>query len=90
MYGKLMCISDELMWRYWTFLTDLPQIADRRDAAQVERGELHPMQVKKELAETITAGFHSAEAARHAADRSGPARTGSCGCAAPAPAPRPP
>ena len=25
MYGKLMSISDELMWRYWTFLTDLPQ-----------------------------------------------------------------
>ena len=25
MYGKLMCISDELMWKYWVFLTDLRQ-----------------------------------------------------------------
>ena len=32
MYGKLMSISDELMWKYWEFLTDLPKRRDRRDA----------------------------------------------------------
>src|SRR6195952_783665 len=68
MYGKLMSISDELMWRYWTFLTDLPQSQIDAMQEQVARGELHPMKVKKDLAETITAGFHSSEAALHAAE----------------------
>ena len=68
MYGKLMSISDELMWRYWTFLTDLPQSQIDGMKEQVARGEMHPMQVKKDLAASITAGFHSAEAAAHAAE----------------------
>jgi tyrosyl-tRNA synthetase len=68
MYGKLMSISDELMWKYWTFLTDLSQSQIDAIHARVDAGELHPMQVKKDLAETITAGFHSTEAAAHAAE----------------------
>jgi tyrosyl-tRNA synthetase len=68
MYGKLMSISDELMWKYWTFLTDLSQSQIDAIHARVDVGELHPMQVKKDLAETITAGFHSAESAAHAAE----------------------
>ena len=32
MYGKLMSISDELMWKYWVLLTDLKQCGDRRAA----------------------------------------------------------
>jgi tyrosyl-tRNA synthetase len=67
MYGKLMSISDELMWRYWTFLTDLPQSKIDAMRADAERGELHPMQVKKDLARTITAGFHGEAAAEQAA-----------------------
>ena len=68
MYGKLMSISDELMWRYWTFLTDLPQ--SRIDAMQtaVVSGDLHPMQAKKDLAHTITAGFHPGAEADRAAE----------------------
>src|ERR1700744_6149045 len=68
MYGKLMSISDELMWKYWTFLTDLPQskIDDMR--AKAERGDLHPMQVKKDLAHTIPTGFHSEAEATAAAE----------------------
>ncbi len=67
MYGKLMSISDELMWRYWTFLTDLPQ--SRIDAMQTEvaGGSLHPMQAKKNLAHAITADFHGAADAEAAA-----------------------
>ena len=68
MYGKLMSINDELMWRYWTFLTDLPQSKIDAMQAAVARGELHPMQAKKDLARTITADFHSAAAADAAAD----------------------
>ena len=66
MYGKLMSISDELMWRYWTFLTDLRQSEIEKMQADVASGALHPMEAKKALARTIVAGFHSEEAARKA------------------------
>ena len=67
MYGKLMSISDELMWKYWTFLTDLPQSKIDTMRQRVKDGAVHPMDVKKELALTITAGFHGVETAEHAA-----------------------
>jgi len=66
MYGKLMSISDELMWRYWTLLTDLRQSEIDAMQADVVAGKLHPMEAKKCLARTIVAGFHSEEAARAA------------------------
>ena len=66
MYGKLMSISDELMWKYWVFLTDLKQSEIDGLQAEVAAGKIHPMDVKKRLARTITAGFHGEEAARHA------------------------
>lgn len=66
MYGKLMSISDELMWRYWTLLTDLRQSEIDAMQAEVAAGTLHPMEAKKRLARTIVAGFHSEEAARAA------------------------
>ncbi|HEX4155846.1 MAG TPA: tyrosine--tRNA ligase [Acidobacteriaceae bacterium] len=68
MYGKLMSISDELMWRYWTFLTDLPQSKIEQMKTGVAEGKLHPMQAKKELARNITAGFHSEADADKAAE----------------------
>jgi tyrosyl-tRNA synthetase len=64
MYGKLMSISDELMWRYWTLLTDLRQSEIERMRSEVAGGLLHPMEAKKRLARTIVAGFHSEDAAR--------------------------
>ncbi len=68
MYGKLMSISDELMWRYWTLLTDLrgSEIATMQE--EVRAGSLHPMQAKKNLAWTITKGFHSEAEANAAAE----------------------
>jgi tyrosyl-tRNA synthetase len=66
MYGKLMSISDELMWRYWIFLTDLRQSEINQMETDVAGGVLHPMEAKKRLARTIVAGFHSEEAARKA------------------------
>ena len=59
MYGKLMSINDDLMWKYWTFLTDLPQSQIDAMRADVADGKLHPMQAKKNLAHTITTDFHS-------------------------------
>jgi tyrosyl-tRNA synthetase len=66
MYGKLMSINDELMWKYWVFLTDLKQSEIDAIEADVKAGKLHPMEVKKRLARTITAGFHGEEAAQSA------------------------
>jgi tyrosyl-tRNA synthetase len=68
MYGKLMSINDELMWRYWTFLTDLPQSQIDAMKATVASGELHPMQAKKNLAHAITTDFHSITEADAAAE----------------------
>jgi tyrosyl-tRNA synthetase len=68
MYGKLMSINDGLMWKYYTFLTDLPQSQIDAMQASVARGELHPMQAKKDLARTITADFHSPSEATAAAE----------------------
>ncbi len=63
MFGKLMSVSDGLMWRYWTLCTDLApaEIAALKKAAA--SGERHPMDVKFELARAITADFHGAPAA---------------------------
>jgi tyrosyl-tRNA synthetase len=68
MYGKLMSVSDELMWRYWTLLTDLRGSEIEAMKADVASGALHPMQAKKNLAWTITKGFHSAAEADAAAE----------------------
>jgi tyrosyl-tRNA synthetase len=63
MYGKLMSISDELMWKYYVFLTDLRQSEVDTLQAEVAAGKLHPMEAKKRLARTIVAGFHGEPAA---------------------------
>ena len=68
MFGKLMSISDELMWRYYELLTDVPleEIARLKEA--VAAGTEHPKEVKKRLAMEIVARYHSEEAARKAAE----------------------
>lgn len=68
MFGKLMSISDELMWSYWELLTDRQEgeIAEQRK--RVESGAAHPMDIKMNLAKEIIAGFHGATAAQKAAE----------------------
>ncbi|HXE89502.1 MAG TPA: tyrosine--tRNA ligase [Terriglobales bacterium] len=68
MYGKLMSISDEMMWRYWELLTDASMSAIENMKRQVSGGKLHPMNAKKGLAAKIVADFHSEKAAQQAAD----------------------
>src|SRR5579871_3540313 len=67
MYGKLMSISDELMWKYFVFLTDMRGSEIDALKADVGAGNAHPMDVKKRLARAIVADFHGAAAATHAA-----------------------
>ena len=68
MYGKLMSISDELMWKYYVFLTDLRLSEVESLKAEVSASQLHPMEAKKRLARTITAGFHGEQAAQAAGE----------------------
>jgi tyrosyl-tRNA synthetase len=63
MFGKLMSISDELMWKYWLLLTDRGEEEIEAERQRVVDGDKHPMECKKELAATIVTEFHSAEAA---------------------------
>jgi tyrosyl-tRNA synthetase len=67
MFGKLMSISDELMWKYYTLLTDLSPDEVLAVRARVSSGALHPKQAKVDLARSIVAGFHGAPAADEAA-----------------------
>ncbi len=66
MFGKLMSISDSLMWRYYELLTDLTLAEIGKLQADVASGALHPMRAKKDLAKRIIADFHSASDAEAA------------------------
>lgn len=63
MFGKLMSIPDELMWKYYLLLTEFSEEEIDNMKASVEKGELHPKEVKKRLAKYIVTQFHSEEAA---------------------------
>ncbi|MBO0860830.1 MAG: tyrosine--tRNA ligase [Chloracidobacterium sp.] len=62
-YGKVMSISDPLMWRYYELLTDLTPSEISRLKSEVESGARHPRDVKSELAKKIVIDFHSRAAA---------------------------
>ncbi|MDA1306526.1 MAG: tyrosine--tRNA ligase [Acidobacteria bacterium] len=68
MFGKVMSISDDLMWRYYLLLTDdtTAQVDARR--ARVAAGDEHPKAAKVELARRVVADFHGGEAAQTAAE----------------------
>jgi tyrosyl-tRNA synthetase len=68
MFGKIMSISDELMWSYYDLLTDFGPPVIVRVKEEVRTGVLHPMDAKMQLAHNIIAGFHGEEAARKASD----------------------
>jgi tyrosyl-tRNA synthetase len=65
-FGKVMSISDALMWRYFELLSDkgLDEIAALH--TQVEKGQLHPMEAKKNLGAELVKRFHGAAAAESA------------------------
>ena len=68
MYGKVMSISDEMMWRYYELLTDVRTEQLTQMKSDAASGKAHPMALKKELARTIVADFHSAETAAKAGE----------------------
>jgi len=66
MFGKVLSISDALMWRYYELLSSrtLDEIAQLKEG--VEKGSEHPKKVKESLAWEIVARFHGEEAAKGA------------------------
>ena len=63
-YGKVMSISDPLMWHYYELLTDLPHHEIQELKSRAESGSVHPMKAKADLAFSVVSDFHSPEAAR--------------------------
>ena len=61
MFGKIMSISDDLMWEYYTLLTDYTE-----EEIEDFKKNLHPMEAKKKLAHYIVERFHSKEQADRA------------------------
>ena len=71
MFRKVMQISDDLMYRYYELLTEMPMDEIARLRADVASGRRDPMEVKMELGRRIVMDFHSpaeADAARQAFD----------------------
>jgi tyrosyl-tRNA synthetase len=66
MFGKLMSISDELMWRYYELCTGISAEALAEMKQLVASKKLHPKQAKEGLALRLVADFHGEEEARRA------------------------
>ena len=65
MFGKIMSISDELMWRYFELLSFLPVEDIEKFKQDIEEG-INPRDIKFVLGEELVARFHSPEAANQA------------------------
>lgn len=68
MFGKIMSISDQLMWSYYELLTDRAPKEIAALQKEVSDGKLHPMDAKMRLAQEVISDFHGSEAARKAAE----------------------
>ena len=66
-YGKVMSVSDALMWRYWELCTDATLAEIEAMQRSVGSGAAHPKQVKADLARRIVADYHGDAAAGQAA-----------------------
>ncbi|GJL77128.1 MAG: tyrosine--tRNA ligase [Nitrospinaceae bacterium] len=67
MFGKIMSISDDLMWRYYELLSDIPDAELEKLRGQAKSGELNPKNAKVSLAKEIVGRYHSPDLADHAA-----------------------
>lgn len=68
MFGKVMSISDEMMYRYYELLTDLSLAEITAMRQRADFGNVNPMELKIELARRIVSDFHSPQAGRDAED----------------------
>ncbi len=68
MFGKLMSISDELLWRYYELLTDRTAADVAVLKSEVDARRVHPKHAKAELARLIVSDFHGDRAAQDASE----------------------
>jgi len=68
MFGKIMSISDELMWKYFELLTDVSVDEVNALKFKSESGAENPRNIKVDLAKRIIRDFHSEQAAKDAED----------------------
>lgn len=61
MFGKIMSNNDEVMWKYYLFFSDKTVEEIEAMKADVEAEKLHPMEVKKDIAEQIVAQLYTTE-----------------------------
>jgi tyrosyl-tRNA synthetase len=67
MFGKIMSISDDLMWRYFELLSDLPADELQTLRKKAAAGEMNPKHIKVQLGKELVTRYHSEEAAELAA-----------------------
>ena len=67
-FGKIMSISDPLMFRYHELLTDISSSEIEKWQAEIQKGDLNPKDLKARLAGIIVADFWGEEKARQAAE----------------------
>ncbi len=65
-YGKILSIPDEIMFRYYELLSDLPLAGIEKLRRDMNQGAAHPKEVKMRLARELTARYYDDEAARRA------------------------
>ena len=65
-FGKVMSISDELMFRYYELLTEIPLAEIQTLRREIASGKRHPMEIKGDLAVRIITDYHGADAANAA------------------------
>lgn len=61
MFGKVMSISDELMFRYYEIITEIPLEEIEKMKNDIASGVLHPMEAKKNLGKELVTIYHGAE-----------------------------
>jgi len=66
MFGKIMSNNDDIMWKYYLFFSDRTPAEIEEMKAKVESGDLHPMEVKKDIAEYVVAELYDEETAKMA------------------------
>lgn len=65
-FGKIMSISDDLMFLYYELVTDVPRSEIEQYKNGIKEGKVHPKEVKVRLAREICAQFHGMDAAKKA------------------------
>jgi len=67
MFGKIMSISDDLMWRYYELLSNVPANDLKALRAKAENGEMNPKNAKVQLGKELVGRYHSEDEAEQAA-----------------------